>query len=177
MVKFDTIALCNDKGWVMAFANLDLFDQFRKELWGNPRFHLRLLLEWAGQNSLERYAESVYNLPSRSLDGTCLIFGNRDEAAGRLTTPLTREILTDPQTRAVVKAFTHTNLVETKVYRGDTSYVFSYPLSQTLIPPEADIEEGYIKFISSRAHDRDGDFCVVLDGTLAEMMAELRMTL
>lgn len=177
MVKFDGIGLVNDKGWVMAFENIKILDEFREAMWKktHPLQEIGFISQVALRKGFERRMEEQYQLPNQSLKGLCLIFGSPEEAIGRLRIPEVRALLANPDTEASLRIAIHEGQVTSRVKAPNTTYTFSYPIAQVSLPTDLDLTKEYLAFADDRAIDLDAqeNVMVVFEGTRRDMMKEI----
>jgi len=182
MVKFETIGMVNDKGWVMGFQTLKVFEDFREAVWKktrtlSPLQEIGFRHEANRRKRFEQRMEGCYQLTSRSLKGLCLIFGTPEEAIGHLPNPDNRVLLANPDTETTIRIAIHEGQVTSRVKTPSTTYVYSYPITQALLPTNLDLAQEFIEFTHAddRAFDHgdDGNVIVALECTRQDVIRDL----
>ena len=146
MVQFIGVSITTERGEMFMFQTLKLFDEFRKAIWQDHPEKWNLVIESFAQNNMERAAVQRFDLPEKSLEGACLIFGTKEETADRLMTPHARLILSDPTATASLDLSVSSKTVTSGVRRGQDHYSHTYPIKEALIPPETDLVTQYHNF-------------------------------
>ncbi len=141
MVRFTHITIEFEDGPIHESRSLAEFNGYRFELWNSlaasdTQAYVR---EWNSHNIAEREWEVLYGLRNRSLEGSCLIFGDRITAGIKLRHPEARAALTHPHTEAKLEINETTGVAYAYISSGEASwalkfYGYSYPISDTLIP-------------------------------------------
>jgi len=141
MVRFTSITIEFEDGTSHKSRSLAEFNAFRCSRWNELSLTDRsnYVREWNSHSIAEQEWEIRYRLPRYSLDGTCLLFGDRLTAGEKIRIHEARQVLAHPDTEARLELDEASGTVYVLVCSGQISWIskcflHSYPLSETLIP-------------------------------------------